>query len=448
MSETNLTLAPTLNAKSEADFSSTHSRNFASTLLAQVGMLGLNVFTGVASARLLGPRARGELAALMLWPSWLILLGSLGINQSIVFYTGRRRYDASEICTAMTITGLLQSLCVILVGLIAVPLALRGYSPGVVHLGLVFLFFAPALMLGGYPGNLLQGKLDLLSFNFLRLIPSLTYALGLSGLFLLKRPSLNNVVGVQILGLALAFLGGYALLFAKEPVHFAINRQTFKDLLSYGWKSQLSNVTYYINQRLDQLLLSLFVAPHELGLYVVAVTVSTSLSFFPDASAIVTLASGSNVEPARARIVIANSFRSALVWLLLGCAALFVLVPWLIPFAFGAKFKGSVLACRILLPGAVVLGLNRLLYAGARSMNHPALPSYAEGLAMILTGGGLYILLPRLGFLGAAIASTAAYAASFALMIIFCRIRLDIGLRELFAISPEQRENREGKGGR
>ncbi len=406
MNETNATQAAASNGKSQADLSSTYSRNFPSTLLAQAGMLGLNVFTGVASARLLGPRARGELAALTLWPSMLIFLGSMGINQSIVFYTGRRRYDTSEICTAMTITGLLQSLCVILVGLIAVPLALRGYSPGVVHLGLLFLLFTPALMLGGRPANLLQGKLDLLSFNFIRAIPSLTYALGLGGLFLLKSSSLRNVVGVQILGVALTFLGGYALLFAKEPVRFAINRQAFKDLLSYGWKSQLSNVTYYINQRLDQLLLSLFVPPRELGLYVVAVTVSTALSFFPEASAAVTLAAGSNVEPARARIVIANSFRSSLVWMVLGCSVLFGLVPWLIPFAFGASFKGSVLACRILLPGAVVLGLNRVLYDGARSMGHPGLPSYAEGLAMILTGGGLYVLLPRLGFLGAAIAST------------------------------------------
>jgi len=361
----------------------------------------------------------------------LIFLGSLGINQSIVFYTGRRRYDASEICTAMTVTGLLQSLCVILVGLIAVPLALRGYSPGVVHLGLVFLLFAPALMLGGYPANLLQGKLDLLSFNFIRVIPSLTYALGLGGLFLFKRPSLKNVVGVQILGVVLAFLGGYALLFAKQPVHFAITGQAFKDLLSYGWKSQLSNVTYYVNQRLDQLLLSIFVAPRDLGLYAVAVTVSTALSFFPEASAMVTLATGSNVGPARARIVIANSFRSSLVWLLLGCSALFVLVPWLIPFAFGANFKGSVLACRILLPGAVVMGLSRVLYDGARSLNEPALPSYSEGLGVVLTCLGLYVLLPRLGFLGAAVASTLAYTTSLIFTLVLYRVRLRFALHEL-----------------
>ena len=442
MSGTNLTQAAVLDGGGQPHFASMHSRDFISTLAAQVGILGLNVLTGVASARLLGPRARGELAALTLWPSTLVFLGSMGIGQSVVFYTGRRRYDASEICTAMTITGLLQSLCVILVGLVAVPLALRGYSPGVVHLGLVFLLFSPAYMLGLFPANLLQGKLDLFSFNFIRVIPSLTYALGLGGLILLKRPSLENVVGVQILALLVTVLGGYALLFAKEPVHFAFKRQAWKDLLSYGWKSQLSNVTYYINQRFDQLLLSVFVAPRDLGLYVVAVTVSTSLSFFPEAFAMVTLAAGSNVGPDRARSVIADSFRYSLAWLLVGCSALFVSVPWLIPFAFGANFRGSVLACRILLPGAVMLGLNRVLYDGARSMNYPALPSYAEGLAITLTGGMLYVLLPRLGFVGAAIASTIAYTASFSLMITFCRTRLHISLWEVFAMSREQKSER------
>jgi O-antigen/teichoic acid export membrane protein len=332
--------------------------------------------------------------------------------------------------------------CVILLGVIVVPLALRQYSPAVVHLGLVFLLFGPVSLLAAYPPNLLQGKLDFVSFNFLRGIPPLTYAAGLGGLFLLKRPILKDVVGAQILGLMLAFLGGYTLLFARQPVHFAVNWRACKDLLNYGWKSQLSSVTYFINQRLDQLLLSVFVAPRELGLYVVAVTVSTSLTFFPQASAMVTLAAGSNVEAARARIVIANSFRSSLVWLLVGCSALFVLVPWLIPFAFGPSFKGSVLASQILLPGAVALGLNQVLYEGTRSMGHPALPSYAEGLAMVLTGGGLYLLLPRFGFLGAAIASSIAYTGSLAVMILFCRTRLQISLRDLLAISPGETHRR------
>ena len=83
---------------------------FASTLVAQLGVLGLGTFTGVAAARLLGPQGRGELAALILWPSVLVMLFSLGMNQAIVFHTGQQRDGIPEVWTASTLIGLVQSL--------------------------------------------------------------------------------------------------------------------------------------------------------------------------------------------------------------------------------------------------------------------------------------------------------------------------------------------------
>ena len=99
----------------------------------------------------------------------------------------------------------------------------------------------------------------------------------------------------QILGYGVAVAGGCWVLFRKEKLRFSLKKRVLKSLLGYGWKTQLATVTYYINQRVDQLLLSLLVGPRELGLYVVAVTVSLALGFLPQASAIVTLAAGSNL---------------------------------------------------------------------------------------------------------------------------------------------------------
>jgi O-antigen/teichoic acid export membrane protein len=404
---------------------------FASTLVAQVGVLALGAFTGVASARLLGPQGRGELAALILWPTVLVMLASLGMNQAIVYYTGSQRYPLAQVWTASTLIGAAQSLCVVGAGLLVVPWALRAYSPEVRHLALLFLFSTPFLMLGGYPGNLFQGKLDLFPFNVIRMLAPLVYALGLAVLLLRHQASLQSVVALQILGFVLALAGGYGLLGKKERLRFSVDRGALKSLLSYGGKTQLATVTTYVNQRLDQLLLSLFVSPPELGLYVVAVTVSMLLGFFPQATAMVTLAAGSNAPREDARAVIAHSFRTSLVWLVVGCSALFLAAPWLITGVFGARFQGAVLACRILLPGSVALGLNQILAEGARSLNQPALPSYAEGLSAVLTCVGLYVLLPRLGFLGAALASTVAYTASLLFMLVLYHVRLRIPGREL-----------------
>jgi len=446
--------------KSNSAVSSLWAKHFAggfgSTLLAQIVVLGLGTFTGIAAARLLGPQGRGELAALILWPSVLVMLFSLGINQAIVFHTGQNHQGISEVGTAAALIGLAQSLAVVLVGLLVIPLALHRYSPEVRHWAVIFLFSAPFLMFSGYPANLLQGKLDFRSFNAIRTIAPLCYALGLAILLVTRvapgfSPAplssavlkggatfpqvLPAVVSFQILGYVLALAGGCWILWRKVALRFSLQKQVVKSLLSFGWKTQVASVTSYINQRVDQLLLSLLVSPRELGLYVVAVTVSLALGFLPQASAIVTLAAGSNLPRADARAVIAHSFRTSLVWLVAGCTALFVVAPGLITLVFGPGFAASGLACRILLPGSIALGLNQVLYEGARSMNDPALPSYSEGVAAVLTCVGLYLLLPRFGFLGAAIASTAAYTSSLAFTLALYRWRLRFPVRELFGAS-------------
>lgn len=404
---------------------------FTSTVVAQAAILGFGSLSGIAAARLLGPHGRGELAALTLWPTMLISLAAMGINQAIVFNTGKRLWALSELWTASTMIGLGQSIVVVAVGVPVISLALKHYSSGVRDLAWMFLAVSPLVILGGYPGNLLQGTLDFSSFNLIRTIAPFVYAGGVAALLFLDRPSLRDVVSSQILGYALAFCIGHWLLFRGAPLHFAWNRQACWSLVTYGWKTQLGNVSSYINRSADQLVLSLFVAPGELGLYAVAVTMATAVGLFPQAAGIVTLATGSSSNPVEARKILGQSFRASLFWLIVVCSLLFILAPALIRLVFGSAFARSASACRILLPGAAALGLNQVLYDGARSLGEPALPSYAEGFATVVTFLGLWAFLPKFGFIGAAIASTLAYLSSLALMLFLCRSRIRISLRDL-----------------
>jgi O-antigen/teichoic acid export membrane protein len=224
---------------------------------------------------------------------------------------------------------------------------------------------------------------------------------------------------------------GYWILFNKVPIRFACHADACLSLLRYGWKTQLGNVSAYINRSADQLVLSLFVAPRELGLYVVAVTMAAPLGLFQQAAGIVTLATGSNSDPIQARNIIGHSFRASLLWLIIVSSILFFLAPALIRYIFGSAFAGSATACRILLPGAVALGLNQVLYDGACSFGEPSLASYAETLSTAVTFLGLCLFLPKLGFVGAGVASTLAYTSSFVFMLVLCRSKIRIGLREL-----------------
>lgn len=411
-------------------------KDFALTLMGQIGILGLGVVSSVLAARLLGPRGRGELAAIILWPTCLVFLFSMGNTQSIVFHTGRGRFGISEIWTAMLVIGTALSICAMLAGIWLVPFALRHDSPQARHLSLAFLACVPLIWLSGIPTSLMLGRLETSRFNLLRMVCPAIYATGLLALFLLHRASLGDAVAFQFLGLLALDALGFGLVRRKLRPRWDWNFKACRSLLNFGWKTQLGDLASYVNQRLDQLLLTAFVPPRDLGYYVVAVTVSMSMGFFPQAAGIVTLGTGSSLAPEGAKKMIGKSFAATLLALTAGCAALWFLCPWLIPFAFGARFAPAVTACRILLPGAVALGLNQVLFNGARALDHPSLPSYAEGLGVAVTCVALGLLLPRYGFVGAAVASTLAYASSLLCSLVLFYRQLGITPTELVWSSP------------
>ena len=63
------------------------------------------------------------------------------------------------------------------------------------------------------------------------------------------------------------------------------------------------------------------------------------------------------------------------------------------------------------------VGLNQVLYSGANALGRPVLPSYAEGVSWWSTAVGLYLLVPRYGYIGAAVVSSVAYTISFVVML-------------------------------
>ncbi len=375
---------------------------------------------------MLGPVGRGELAALILWPSALGSLASFGIGQAIVFHAGRQEHGSSEVCTAGMVIGFVQTLVILLAGVLLIPIALKHYSPEVRYLSLLFLITMPTFWLSVYPASFFQGRNELFQFNALRLISQIVYALGLAFMLVAHRTALREVVFIQMAGYPIAFAIGVIVLVKVVRLRFAWSRAACGSLLKYGAKAHVSNMTAYFNQRVDQLILSVLVSPAQLGLYAVAVTLSTGVGFVPLALGSATFAAGANQGPDHAKRTIARAFGVSLLWLTLACAALFVASPFAINLLFGSKFSGSVLACRLLLPGMIALGLNQVLYSGASAMGHPALPSYAEGVGLAVTAGGLYLFVPRFGFLAAATVSSAAYVTSFVLMLILSRIRLGI----------------------
>jgi O-antigen/teichoic acid export membrane protein len=405
---------------------------YGSTVLGQGMLLGLGVVTGVIAARALGPTGRGELQAIVLWPMGISALLVIGINQATAFHLGRRILTTSEAVTANVAITLVQSALAVTLGLLVNHFVLHNYSPAVHRLSIIFVLTMPFNLVTTYPPGIFLGLQDHKRFNLIRVIPAVTYFSGLVILYSLHRCTLAGVVWAQIASFfATSAVGCLLILMVLKP-RWQWKPGAIRSLTHYGLRTQATSITNYFNQRIDQLLLSIFVPPRELGLYVVAVTLSTAVTFVPGAVGMVTFSRGSSQHVDDARVTIGQSFRVSLLWLVICCTALFILAPFLIHLAFGGAFDGSTRACRILVPGALMIGLNQVLYNGSSAMGRPGLPSIAEGVSVFVTAIGLYLLIPRYGYIGAAIVSTIAYSLSFVIMVVLANRYLGITLRTLF----------------
>ena len=132
--------------------------HYGSTVLGRVSTLGLGIVTNTLSARMLGPAGRGEYVAIIIWPQGIAVLFFLDINQAIAFNVAQRAVALSEVATAATTIGFIQSALSVIVGLLIVPHALANYSPTVQHLGIIVVLLTPVLIFSGYPANHERGK--------------------------------------------------------------------------------------------------------------------------------------------------------------------------------------------------------------------------------------------------------------------------------------------------
>jgi O-antigen/teichoic acid export membrane protein len=105
-------------------------------------------------------------------------------------------------------------------------------------------------------------------------------------------------------------------------------------------------------------------------------------------------------------------------------ALVFVIgAPYLIRVLFGAAYLPAVGPSRILIAAAIPLALVMQIEAGLKALNHPEVPSYGEAIGLVITGISLAVLLPRLGTMGAAIASLLGYSSTAAFLALLLKTR-------------------------
>lgn len=404
----------------------------SASLLTSGAVQALNVLTGILLARALGPHGRGELTAVVLWPVLLATVGSLGVSEAATYYAARRTASPGTLIGTILALGAAQSAVLVLIGVIVVPTVLSNHSTSTVNSARLFLTVIPLTLLNLYLMGLLNGLQRHGWFQALRLLVIAGTAAGILICWLAEVLTVRTAVVVylasNVLTLAVAAVG----IVRSKTGKLTFDRGILRELLVYGLKSHSSNVPSMLNERLDQLVISIFLAPARLGLYVIAVTMTSVTNLVGTSVSYVALPSVARLAPGEERTAAARRF---IIFTLLISAVFtipFILFTGrLVTLFFGQAFHGATNVCRVLLVAAVVLSTTRAVGAILKAINRPLDAGIAETLALAVTVAALAALLPTMGIMGAGVASLLAYLVSFGFSVRQAARALGIGSRRL-----------------
>lgn len=371
------------------------------TFAFRLANMALAAILGVVTARMLGPAGRGIYAIPMV-DAGLVSAVFSGLASAMSFYLLRRdagRYAIGAGFGAAAIGCLLGGSAVFAIAYFSHTL--WAALPAVLSLPPV----AMLQMLYGYCTGTHRVRFNTTA-TLLNTI--LLFALMLGAFTAFGHLPMVAIATWVVAGNAFAAgLATWMIVDSRKLKGTPVSAWSF---IAYGARTGAVSLVSLLNYRADIYIVALLTTPAQLGMYSVAVAAAETLLTVTQVTAMVSSPHIGSLDERAAAYLAARCVRHNLVLSTLTCAVLALVAPIAVGLLYGAAFLPAVPALRVLLVGVVALSLGSPMssYFTIRLGRPEVAFVLASGSACVCIGLSL-LLVPRIGILGAAYASTAAY---------------------------------------
>jgi O-antigen/teichoic acid export membrane protein len=392
-----------------------------------------NLASGILAARLLGPEGRGELAVVILWPSLIAALGALGIYESVIYHSATRSEPPARTFASTMALGSSLSLVLMAAGLVLLPFAYADYRPEVRDIAYFYLLIIPVGYFALHMSGMFQGGLKLGVWNLLRTLIHVNYVVFILLFFFADYVSVRGFAAASLLANLCVVIVAIGFLNREGWIGWRPRLKTIKSLLRYGLKVHPAAALAIAGERLDQVLIAIWLAAVDLGLYVVALAVAGAASLLGSTISHIAFPKIANQPSDGGKAeVLGRYMRLTVAVTPVAAAALFVLAPWLVRLLFGDAFLPSVPVVQVLVLGALPIVCKFIFRAGFLAYDQGLLVSKVSLFGLVVSAVALILLLPVYGIVGAAWAVVIAQWSSFAMMANLARRNLGMNLLDLF----------------
>ncbi len=415
--------------------------NIIITMGRQLSVGLLQLLFVIAIARMLGPEGNGIYSVALLLPGLLVNMLNLGVGPANVYYVASGKRDMAAAYSSSMILAPIISVLGFIIGATLIEFYSEAWFPGVpdIILWLAILAF-PIGIFQLYLLSLLQAQHQFRQYNLVLLFAPIVNLIMLALLYLFDYVDLKVMMLVQLaggggsLGLTFYFMRGKRIICQKGKQFNHI-----KEVVNYGYKAHLSNILAYFYYKADLFSVNILVNPASAGIYAIAVQLSERLWLISQAVSTVLLPrlAGMTEEDKRKKLT-PVIFRLVLLFTSLMAILFWFVGKLLIDLIFGSEYLQSYEVIQYLLPGIVVTSGSRVLANDIAARGRPDLNMYTSVFVLIINIIGNIILIPWLGVVGAALATSIAYVLNFSLRIwIYCSF-VGVSFRHLLSFNFQE----------
>tara|TARA_B100002049_G_scaffold101937_1_gene75245 strand:- start:9750 stop:11066 length:1317 start_codon:yes stop_codon:yes gene_type:complete len=411
-------------------FKSKFIQDFLGVGISNILIIAFNLGASIIVARSLGPDKNGIIAALLVYPSLFMSIGSLGIRQSTAYFLGKGVFQEEEIKQAITQIWLFTSILSIVSSFLLIYYL--GNSSTDNLLILIAILPIPFNLFNTYNSGIFLGKNDLKTFNKINWLPA-AFTFLLTIIFVV-------ILSWDIAGAMLGLLGGpfvmFFILLGKNKFFksftFTFNFNVIFKLLSLGSVYALTLLVINLNYKLDIILLDRLSSPYELGIYSKGANLIQYLWQIPMVLSTIVFARSAIAKDGNIfSLKVAQLLRVSLLVVTSISIFLFLLAYYVITIVYGISFYDSIMVLRILMPGVVLMTIFKVMNMDLAGKGKPWVSMKAMGPALILNLILNVLFIPNNGANGAALASTVSYSLAGLLFLFFYSKETQLSIVEI-----------------
>jgi O-antigen/teichoic acid export membrane protein len=408
------------------------------TLLWRVGGIVIWALIGVISARALSVEDRGTYAS-MIALLFIVAALSPGIGDAAGYFVTKRGHRPGEILAAILLLSVVVSI-VQFAALAAwgavrwedrtlIPIVGLGLFPQLARLSLSGLFMGT--------GHLTRMALGSQGQAYWGLVAIVLWVL------ILDHRTAEDALGAYVVAQWVTLA---ALMVLAEPewrrdLRRGVSWGTVRAMVTYGSLPGLATLVAMSNTRLGQVMVIRLDGAAGAGIYASAITIAEGLWLFSSSASSAAFRRIGTLPGDEAARLTARTFRYLMPVVAIPAIGISLFAPWLIGGLYGERYTDGATALRIFCLAAVIFAPVSLLntYFLAQ-LGRPIVGLLLSTVNTTINIALCLLLIPRIGYEGAAVAALCAFTVSTTTAIVLFLRLSGLPASELWRIGPEDIE--------